>query len=331
VKGKGIAAYLRLDAKTAGCVVEDISAGGLFLRTDRVVPVGTTISLDLVDPEVKRGVTISGQVVGIILKEAAAKRGGMPGLRIRFNRQAGATYAYLQKLLARLGAPQDDAPVFYGVTQPPPRLRRERGPEPQDEPPVLFPVEMTRQGEGEDDVLEGEPYGADEAYGADEGMGETPIPARPEELLDRQTRGPRGGHVVVARPEGFGRGRDYEGPGEEESTLVHEPDEEGEAAGAGRVPGEEEATGDMSRAAAHKAEVAALRLRVAELEAEIGRLSTALEQQMAQSEEHVRELRTALAERDRMIADLRGEAGELRAQLADGGSLTPIRPPPRRR
>lgn len=123
VKAKGIAAYLRLDAKTAGCIVEDISAGGLFIRTDRVVAVGTSIALDLVDSEAKKAVKLSGTVVGIITKEAAERREVPQGLRIRFERQPGATQAYLQRLLTRLGAPQEGAPVFYAVTSQPPRPR----------------------------------------------------------------------------------------------------------------------------------------------------------------------------------------------------------------
>lgn len=123
VKAKGVSAYLRLGANTAGCTVEDISAGGMFLRTDRVVAVGTTLSFDLVDPEQQKAVTVSATVVGIILKEAAEKRGVPQGLRLKFNRQPGATQAYLQKLLGRLGAPMSDAPVFYAVTQQPPRAK----------------------------------------------------------------------------------------------------------------------------------------------------------------------------------------------------------------
>jgi hypothetical protein len=315
VKAKGIAAYLRLDAKTAGCVVEDISAGGLFLRTDRVVPVGTAISLDLVDPEVKRAVTLTGQVVGIILKEAAAKRGGMPGLRIRFNRQAGATHEYLQKLMARLGAPQDDAPVFYAVTRPPPRARREPEPEPESEPPMLFPVERTRQGVDE---------GQEEEVSEEDAVGETHVPSRSHEVLGQPTQVPRHAHVVSPPQQRFSDDAGYDGPGLEERTILYER-------------GPDEPTDDGARAkdreAAHKAEVATLRLRVAELEAEIGRLSTALEQQMAQSEEHLRELRAAVTERDRKIAELKDEANALRGELAGGDAATPtpVRPAPRRR
>lgn len=123
VKARGLAAYLKLEGQTAGCVVEDISAGGLFLRTDRVVPVGTAISFDLIDSEQKRSVTVSATVVGIILKEAAARRNAPQGLRLRFDRQPGATQASLQRLLGRLGASLDDAPVFYAVTQQPPKAK----------------------------------------------------------------------------------------------------------------------------------------------------------------------------------------------------------------
>jgi hypothetical protein len=175
VKAKGITAYLRLDAKTAGCIVEDISAGGLFIRTDRVVPVGTNISLDLVDPEVKKATTVQGQVVGLILKEAAQKRGVPQGLRIKFHRQAGATHEYLQQLLTRLGASLGDAPKAYAVTSAPPKPKAptsnlpvvRRGPPVQEAPkqvrsgppPVLYKQadgapESTRMAPEEEDDAE---------------------------------------------------------------------------------------------------------------------------------------------------------------------------------
>ncbi|MDQ3265000.1 MAG: PilZ domain-containing protein [Myxococcota bacterium] len=123
MKGKGLSAYLRLDAKTAGCVVEDISEGGLFIRTDRVVPVGTPIALDLVDPEQKKAIKLTGQVMGLLLKEAAERRGVPQGLRMRFDRLDGATRESLQRLMTRLGAPAEASPVFYAVTSQRPKAK----------------------------------------------------------------------------------------------------------------------------------------------------------------------------------------------------------------
>ncbi len=125
MKGTGLSAYLRLDAKTAGCVVEDISEGGLFIRTDRMVPVGTPIALDLVDPEQKKAIKLTGQVVGLILKEAAERRGVPQGLRMRFDRLDGATRESLQRLMTRLGAPTEASPVFYAVTSQRPKAKVE--------------------------------------------------------------------------------------------------------------------------------------------------------------------------------------------------------------
>jgi hypothetical protein len=84
VEAKGVAAYLRLNGHNAGCTVQNISVGGVFVRTDRFLPVGTKLAFDLVKPGMKKALTVLGWVVGVITRELAARSKLPQGLRIQF-------------------------------------------------------------------------------------------------------------------------------------------------------------------------------------------------------------------------------------------------------
>lgn len=118
VEGKGVAAYLRLNGHNAGCTVQNISVGGIFVRTDRFLPVGTKLAFDLVKPGMKKALTVSGWVVGVITTELAARTKLPQGLRIQFGKLTPTASEALQELVGSLRRGGDtQMPVLYPVEQ----------------------------------------------------------------------------------------------------------------------------------------------------------------------------------------------------------------------
>ena len=105
VRAQGLAAHLRTDHGRSQCLVENISLGGLFLRTDRLEDVGTNVSLLLVKPGWKKQLTLSARVTSRI--EALAGQGRrVPGLGLQFTDVDGGCHERLRALLRQLGAPE---------------------------------------------------------------------------------------------------------------------------------------------------------------------------------------------------------------------------------
>jgi Tfp pilus assembly protein PilZ len=105
VRAPGLAAHLRSDRGGVQCVVENISLGGLFLRTDRLEEVGTSVSLLLVKPGWKKQLTLTARVTSRI--EALAGQGRrVPGLGLQFTDVDGDCHERLRALLRQLGAPE---------------------------------------------------------------------------------------------------------------------------------------------------------------------------------------------------------------------------------
>ncbi|HYV47894.1 MAG TPA: PilZ domain-containing protein [Myxococcaceae bacterium] len=122
VEGKGVAAYLRLNGHNAGCTVQNISVGGIFVRTDRFLPVGTKLAFDLVKPGMKKALTVSGWVVGVITAELSARTKLPQGLRIQFGKLTSAANEALQELVGSLRRGGDaQPPVLYPLEQKPAR------------------------------------------------------------------------------------------------------------------------------------------------------------------------------------------------------------------
>jgi hypothetical protein len=131
VEGKGVAAYLRLNGHNAGCTVQNISVGGIFVRTDRFLPVGTKLAFDLIKPGMKKALTVSGWVVGVITAELAARTKLPQGLRIQFAKLTPSASEALQELVGSLRrTPGAEPPVLYPL-EPKPKPSRslpQRGP-----------------------------------------------------------------------------------------------------------------------------------------------------------------------------------------------------------
>lgn len=145
VEGKGVGAYLRLNGHNAGCTVENISVGGVFVRTDRFLPVGTKLAFDLVRSGMKKALTVSGWVVGVITPELAARTRLPQGLRIQFAKMNPMATEALQELVGSLRRNTAEPPVLYPLEERasssarPKRASGMRRP-PTSSPPALEPA-----------------------------------------------------------------------------------------------------------------------------------------------------------------------------------------------
>lgn len=103
MRGKGIASHFHTPEKVVyGLAVENISLGGLFVRTGDPLPVGASMTLELVKPGLKRAIKITGTVVAVVTLEEAAQRRLAPGMGVRFGALTGETTLRINELLASL-------------------------------------------------------------------------------------------------------------------------------------------------------------------------------------------------------------------------------------
>jgi len=103
VRARGVAANLRAqEVLKTGCVVENISAGGLLVRTDQSLDPGTPVVMDLVRPGMKKLLKLSGRVVGRVEKVPNSPS-TVPGLRVQFDPMPDETTDRLVQLLKDLG------------------------------------------------------------------------------------------------------------------------------------------------------------------------------------------------------------------------------------
>ena len=111
VRARGVAAHLRTPEGRTACQVENVSMGGLFVRTDRLVEVGTDIVVDLVKPGWKKQLSLGARITSCVdaLDGRLSKR--MPGMGIQFLRLDDKQHDRLQALLRELGATDDDLAV----------------------------------------------------------------------------------------------------------------------------------------------------------------------------------------------------------------------------
>jgi Tfp pilus assembly protein PilZ len=114
VRAKGVAAHLRTEKGRAACQVENVSAGGVFVRTDRLEQVGTEIFVDLVKPGWKRALTLTARVTSRVdaIDGRISKR--PPGMGLQFLRLDDKQFERLRSLVLELGAPDPGE----GITLP---------------------------------------------------------------------------------------------------------------------------------------------------------------------------------------------------------------------
>jgi hypothetical protein len=110
VRATGIAAHVRGPADRFPCVVENISSGGLFVRTDRLLDVGVQLEIDLVRPGWKRPLSFFARVTSRIDPLAGRYAHRTPGMGMQFfGKMDEEIRTRLLSLLHELGAP-DPAP-----------------------------------------------------------------------------------------------------------------------------------------------------------------------------------------------------------------------------
>ncbi|MFO0619568.1 MAG: PilZ domain-containing protein [Polyangiaceae bacterium] len=148
VEGCGLAGHLQTrDASIPGLAIENVSMGGLFVRSNAPLPVGTSVMLQLVRPGLRRALTLTGRVVSIVSVREAALRGAIAGMGIALTRPDGEVRARLGSLveeLAKRADPEAGAAVVESL--PPMRLasasRVAEAPAPPAAPVAVAPVEV---------------------------------------------------------------------------------------------------------------------------------------------------------------------------------------------
>lgn len=82
--------------------VENISAGGLFVKSDDLLPIGSPIALELMDGAPSAPLKLTGRVVGHVTRWQAKTHGRTPGMGIQFDPLTAESQKRLDKLLASL-------------------------------------------------------------------------------------------------------------------------------------------------------------------------------------------------------------------------------------
>ncbi len=85
MRAKGVAAHLVISDRPTPCFVENISTGGVFIRTTRVLPQGSPVSLMLALVGTQVAVTLAGRVVNAVDAHTAAVRTRQPGMGVEFS------------------------------------------------------------------------------------------------------------------------------------------------------------------------------------------------------------------------------------------------------
>jgi Tfp pilus assembly protein PilZ len=104
VRARGVAAHLRTPHGRGPCQVENVSLGGLFVRTDLLEQVGTEISVDIVRPGWKKLLTMAARVTSRVdaIEGRLSKR--MPGMGLQFLQLDDKQFERLRALMRELGA-----------------------------------------------------------------------------------------------------------------------------------------------------------------------------------------------------------------------------------
>jgi hypothetical protein len=95
---RNIAAHLKAAGHTSIAVLDNISAGGVFVRTGQTLPEGTPLAVQLARPGLKEPLVISGRVVRI-----NAAGSNKPGMSIAFDPMPDGIAKRVEEILRSLG------------------------------------------------------------------------------------------------------------------------------------------------------------------------------------------------------------------------------------
>lgn len=104
-RARGVAAHLQTQAGLISCSVENISVGGVFVRTTRLLPLGHMVELALVRPGMKHMLMLRGRVASNLETHAVV------GMGIEFVAPEGEDAETLSALLKELGVPEEPVPT----------------------------------------------------------------------------------------------------------------------------------------------------------------------------------------------------------------------------
>jgi Tfp pilus assembly protein PilZ len=110
VRAQGLAAHLSTVRGRTQCQVENISLGGMFVRTDRLEQVGTGVAVLLVKPGWKKQLSLTARVTSRV-DGLAGKAARIPGLGLQFTTLDTDAHERLRSLLRQLGAPDEQAEI----------------------------------------------------------------------------------------------------------------------------------------------------------------------------------------------------------------------------
>lgn len=106
VQARGVFTHFRAgDELALGMRVENISLGGLFVRSDKPFPRATPLVLELVPPGSLTPLKLVGRVVAAVWPADAQRRGLTPGMGIRFEPMTAEVLQRLKELVGSMGAP----------------------------------------------------------------------------------------------------------------------------------------------------------------------------------------------------------------------------------
>jgi uncharacterized protein (TIGR02266 family) len=99
VGAKGVSAQIDAD----DCNIENISVGGLFIRTTSPMPIGMPVRVDLTKPGLPSSLQLSGRVVSAVSEADAERADSPPGVGIEFDPMPVEHERQLHALLRELG------------------------------------------------------------------------------------------------------------------------------------------------------------------------------------------------------------------------------------
>ena len=117
VHAKNVSAHLNVADQSSPCVIQNISAGGIFIETSEALPVGMPVAVNLARPGWTKVLRLSGRVVWAMAARTAAKKGTLPGMRIKFDALSQANASDLMMLLQDLGAVDSPLPLVLAEDQ----------------------------------------------------------------------------------------------------------------------------------------------------------------------------------------------------------------------
>jgi Tfp pilus assembly protein PilZ len=120
VGAKGVTAQIDAD----DCNIENISVGGLFIRTTSPMPIGMPVRVDLTKPGFASSLQVSGRVVSVVTEAESERLDSPPGVGIEFDPLPHAAEKQLHALLRELGLADLAEPTelepnqLYATTNP---------------------------------------------------------------------------------------------------------------------------------------------------------------------------------------------------------------------